>query len=97
MDDAGVSDAELRKGLAFIERVNRWLGYTRATLSHLKQFSRTWEKGETVRIVDLATGSADVPWAILKWADRAGFDVRIVGVDLHPRRPRSPASGGTNG
>jgi SAM-dependent methyltransferase len=84
MDDASVSEAELRVSLAFIERINRWLGYTRATLSHLKRFSRTWRKGETIHIIDLATGSADVPRAILRWATHAGFDVRVVGVDFHP-------------
>src|SRR3712207_8990927 len=40
-------------------------------------------RGERIRIIDLATGSADIPRAILRWADRRGFDVRIVGVDRH--------------
>jgi SAM-dependent methyltransferase len=36
-----------------------------------------------ITIVDFATGSADVPMAILKWAQGRGFDVRIVALDLH--------------
>jgi ubiquinone/menaquinone biosynthesis C-methylase UbiE len=31
--------------------------------------------------LDLATGSADIPRAILSWADRRRLDVRIVGID----------------
>ena len=83
MDDPGADPAVLRSSLRFIRRINFWLGYTRATVGHLKQFSRRWKKGETIRIVDLATGSADVPRAILNWAKKEGWDVRVVGVDRH--------------
>ena len=54
----------LHKSLRYIRRINALLGYTRATLHHLEAFSRSWEAGETIRIVDLATGSADIPRAI---------------------------------
>jgi hypothetical protein len=64
--------------------VNRLFGYTRQTISHLERFSRNWRSEERITIADFATGSADVPRAILGWADQRGFDVRIVGLDLHP-------------
>jgi SAM-dependent methyltransferase len=83
MDDPHADPAVLRDSLRFIRRINFWLGYTRATLSHLQRFSQGWEKGQTIRIVDLATGSADVPRAILAWAEKSGWDVRVVGVDRH--------------
>jgi 2-polyprenyl-3-methyl-5-hydroxy-6-metoxy-1,4-benzoquinol methylase len=83
MDEPGVDPELLRKSLRFIRRINTLLGYTRATLHHLDRFSRNWKPGQTIRIIDLATGSADIPRAILRWADRKGFDVRIVGVDRH--------------
>src|SRR5258708_16474840 len=84
MDTSTADPQLLKSSLRFIRRVNAVLGYTRATISHLERFSRSWKKGYTIRMVDLATGSADVPRAILRWADRRGWDVRIVGVDLHP-------------
>ena len=83
MDAPGVDPEALAKSLRFIRKVNWMLGYTRATLSHMDRFARDWKKGETISILDLATGSADIPIAILKWADARGHDVRIVGVDLH--------------
>ena len=83
IDAPDVDPALLRKGLRYIRRINRLLGYTRATLSHLQRFSRHWKPAETIRIIDLATGSADIPRAILRWAGRRGLDVRVVGVDLH--------------
>ena len=65
------------------------LRYTQSTLSHLERFSRGWKPGETIRILDVATGSGDVPRAILKWAKRKSFDVRVVGIDLHTMTARA--------
>jgi ubiquinone/menaquinone biosynthesis C-methylase UbiE len=83
MDDDDVDPQTLRDSLAFIRRINRMLRYTRATLFHLEQFSKSWKPGETIRLIDFATGSADIPRAILKWADKKGFDIHIVAVDRH--------------
>jgi SAM-dependent methyltransferase len=85
IDAPDADPGQLRRSLSFIRRVNVLFGYTRATLSHFKRFSEGWTPGRTIRILDLATGSADVPKAVLRWASRAGFDVRIVGIDLHAR------------
>lgn len=82
MDDPAADARDLRRSLAYIRRINRLLGYTRSTLSHLGRFSRNWNPGQSVRILDVATGSADLPNAILTWAARRGFDVRVVGIDL---------------
>lgn len=85
MDDPDADPQLLGGALRFLRRVNRLFGYTRATLGHLQRFSRRWRPGERVRILDLGTGSADIPLAILHWADRAGFDVRVVGLDFHAK------------
>ncbi len=89
MDAPDADPGELRRSLAFIQRINRFLGYNRGTLGHLKRFSRRWGPTEKVRILDLATGSADFPLGILRWVDRVNrtrgwhWDVRVAGVDLH--------------
>jgi SAM-dependent methyltransferase len=85
MDAEDVDRGELRRSLAFIRRINALLGYTRATLHHLERFSAGWKPGERVDVVDLATGSADVPLAIVRWGRRSGLDVRVVGVDRHDK------------
>ena len=91
MDAPDADPQLLRDSLVFIRRVNRWLGYTRATLRHLIEFSREWKPGEPIRILDIATGSADIPLAILKWADKTGWDVQVVGADLHPATAQAAA------
>ena len=85
MDEPDADPVLLDKSLAFIRRVNRWLGYTRATLTHLQRFAVRWEPGRTIRILDVATGSADIPRAMLAWARRAGHDVEVTAVDLHEK------------
>jgi ubiquinone/menaquinone biosynthesis C-methylase UbiE len=82
MDAPDADPALVRKSLRFLRRVNRLLGYTRSTIKHLERFSRSWHPAERIRIIDFATGSGDLPRAILKWARRKGFDVHVVGVDL---------------
>jgi SAM-dependent methyltransferase len=83
MDEPDVDPRHLAKSLRFLRRANRAFGYTRAMLGYFDRFSRGWPKGEAIRILDIGTGSADVPRAILAWADRRGFDVRVTGIDLH--------------
>jgi SAM-dependent methyltransferase len=89
MDEPDADPSDLRRSLTFIRRINACLGYTRATLTHLQRFSRTWRKGQRIDLIDLATGSADIPRAILRWADRRGFDVHIVAVDRHTQTVRA--------
>ena len=92
MDEDAADPAELARSLAFIRRVNRLLCYNRATLGHLQRFSRNWAPGRGISIVDLATGSADMPRAILAWAQRHGHDIHIVGLDRHPTTAALAAS-----
>lgn len=84
MDEDSVDPNDLRHALAFIRRVNTSLRYTRSILHHFERFSQNWKAGERIDILDLATGSADIPRAILEWAAARGFDVHIVAVDRHP-------------
>jgi ubiquinone/menaquinone biosynthesis C-methylase UbiE len=83
MDASDADPRELARSLRFIERINWSLGYTRQLIGHLEQASRGWSPGERITIADFATGSADVPAAIVRWSRRRGLDVRIVAFDLH--------------
>ncbi len=84
MDEPGVNRADLAGSLAFIRRVNRYLGGTRAVMGHLRQWSARWSPLDTITILDVATGSADIPLAILQWARQRKLQARIFALDLHP-------------
>lgn len=98
MDEPGVPEGELRGALAYIRGVNRWLGYNRATRGRVGEWVREGGGG-VVTVLDVATGSGDVP----EDAGRAfGDRVRVVGLDLHPvtireARERVPGCGFVRG
>lgn len=84
MDEPDADRAELARSLAFIRRVNARLGGTAALVSSLRRWSRRWPRDRPVTLVDLGTGSADIPAAAVAWARGAGFDLRVTAVDAHP-------------
>ena len=84
MDTEFIAPEELAEILKGLETINKWLGGVRATLWHLKRFSRFWRPGQTIRIIDWGTGGADIPRAIVRWARKRGFHVEILGMDNNP-------------
>ncbi len=83
MDDPNADGRELAQALAFIRLVNRRLGGAAAAIGHLERWTRGWPAQRPIHILDVATGSGDIPIQMLRWADRRGLDARITGVDLH--------------
>lgn len=73
---------ELEGSLADIQLVNRYLGNRRALLKHL---SAKIAENSTITVLDVATGSADLPVAIVDWAREKGISVNITGVDINNR------------
>ena len=84
MDETDIAARDLRSNLRFIRWVNRRLGGTRAVLDYLRAWSVRWpQTAEPIRIVDVATGSADIPEAILAWSARQPRKVEIIALDIH--------------
>src|SRR3954469_20769072 len=92
MDAPDADPVEIERSLRFIRRINRLLRYTQSTIKHLDRFSQSWKPGERITMIDFATGSADVPRAILRWATRRGLDVRITAIDFHAATARLAAA-----
>jgi SAM-dependent methyltransferase len=80
MDRAGNDFKLLRADLCVLEKINRFLGGYRIPLMYLPGFS----KDQSVTILDLGTGAADVPRAIASWARGNNCNVQITGVDSNP-------------
>ncbi len=86
MDDPNASREDLAEALRFLRMTNQRLGGTAAALKRFKAWARAgrWEGASPVRILDVGTGSADIPLAIARWARSAGLALRITAVDRHP-------------
>ena len=80
MDEPGASGADLEQALAELAWINRILGGTQATLSALGQI----DLRARIDILDIGTGAADIPVALVEWGRERGVEVRVVGVDFNP-------------
>jgi len=83
MDDPAADRAELEASLRFIRKINVRLGGAQALVGKLARWSKSWPTDRPVTLLDIATGSADIPLACRRWAQRAGFDLRITAIDRH--------------
>src|SRR6266487_4325454 len=78
MDRPQPVSAELERDLKNLRQLNRWFGSHRI----VRHFVRYWVKpGDNMRIVDLATGSGDVPRLIVDYARKIGAEVEIDAID----------------
>jgi ubiquinone/menaquinone biosynthesis C-methylase UbiE len=83
MDEPGQDPAELGRSLADLRGVNRWLGGYRVVLHHLARLAARHPR-PAYRVLDVATGSADIPLRVAAWARGKGMRMEIVATDLHP-------------
>jgi len=81
MDLPDADPGELARTLRDLAWINRWLGGTRLVRRHLEPFLHG--RGTPVRILDVATGYADIPRAIVRWGRRRGLPVEVEAVDHH--------------
>jgi len=81
MDRDQPVSAELECDLKRIRQLNRWFGSYRLVLD----FVRDWIKpADKLRIVDLATGSGDIPRLIVDYARKISATVEMDALDRQP-------------
>jgi SAM-dependent methyltransferase len=79
--------AELEGSLSDIRKVNRYLGDTRAVLGYLDKLAERMPSAgadRSINVLDVATGSADIPVSIVDWARKKGLNIRVTAVDINP-------------
>jgi 2-polyprenyl-3-methyl-5-hydroxy-6-metoxy-1,4-benzoquinol methylase len=84
MDDPDVDRAELDRALRFLRGLNRRFGGVGALLRELERWAPAWPEQGPVRLLDVGTGSADIPRAVTRWARARGRRVHVTAVDAHP-------------
>lgn len=80
LDRPGNSDADVRESLRDLERLNRHFGGVGTILRHLRRLLHG-NPQTPITILDVATGGADIPRAICRWAGRRGLAVTIEALD----------------
>ncbi|MEP6639602.1 MAG: methyltransferase domain-containing protein [Chloroflexota bacterium] len=77
LDDPGVLAANLRD----LRRVNRWLDGVRLSADAIEALAAHREQ---LTVLDVGTGGADIPVALLERATARGRGLAIVGIDSRP-------------
>jgi Methyltransferase domain len=81
MDRPQPVSTELERDLERLRQLNRWFGSHRL----VSTFMRRWIlPGAQMRIVDLATGSGDIPRLVVDYARKIGAQIEIDAVDQQP-------------
>ncbi len=85
---------EYTGSLADIRKVNRFLGDYRTTLKHFSSLLQAdaGTLARSIRVLDIATGSADIPAAIVRWARKRGLRINVTAVDNNPIAVREAAA-----
>ncbi len=82
MDEPGVDETELEKGLRNLTWLNRAFGGYRIVGHYLRKWFA--QSGASFRILDLATGAGDIPAMILSWGQKRNVSFEIDAIDFHP-------------
>jgi SAM-dependent methyltransferase len=82
MDDPALDPGEHRHALAGLARLNRVSGSAGVLWPAVRDLAR--ELKRAVRVLDVATGSGDVPAGLLDRAGREGIELEVAGCDISP-------------
>lgn len=89
IDGLDPSHTDFRESFTDVARINRYLGGTRAVLSALPPLIAQVPASRPLRVLDIATGSADIPRSLVQAvrAGRYGQDrtIEITALDNHPK------------
>src|SRR5438445_412586 len=87
--DLGAGTPEQRQAsLRDLRRLNRWFGGVSTSWRELARLLHRLE-GKELTLLDLGTGSADVPAALRRLAARHGVRLRAIGLDCKPEHLRA--------
>jgi 2-polyprenyl-3-methyl-5-hydroxy-6-metoxy-1,4-benzoquinol methylase len=81
MDRDQPQSAELERDLQHLRQLNSWFGSYHLVLGFIRSWIRPADK---LRLVDLATGSGDIPRLIVDYARKIGAEVEIDALDRQP-------------
>jgi 2-polyprenyl-3-methyl-5-hydroxy-6-metoxy-1,4-benzoquinol methylase len=84
MDTRPFNRDEARRALGFLAKTNDWFGGVSTILRPLETWSRRWHPGEPVHVLDVGTGGADIPMALVRWARKKGISLRVTALELVP-------------
>jgi len=87
LDLPGLDAEELRNSLRDVGRLNRWFGGTQAVIDEIERIVTKRSLHGAITVLDVGSGGADIPRALVRWGERRGLRVQVVACDWHPQIP----------
>jgi 2-polyprenyl-3-methyl-5-hydroxy-6-metoxy-1,4-benzoquinol methylase len=84
MDGDQYSDQDLHESLQDLRWINRYLGGNAVVIKNLSRLAKE-KKLLRFSILDVATGSGDIPLEIAKWGRQKGLNISILGIDKNSK------------
>ena len=81
IDDPSLPFCEVKRSMQDVALSNRLFGGTQTILHHVSRLLANVPRDKPIRVLDIATGSADIPHALQEWGGRRKRSLTIVGVD----------------
>jgi 2-polyprenyl-3-methyl-5-hydroxy-6-metoxy-1,4-benzoquinol methylase len=81
MLDRPAPRADLSQCLADVARLNALFGGRLITAAHVKRLIAAVPRHRRITVLDVGTGGADIPIALVRWARRSGRQIRVLALD----------------
>ena len=78
LDDPRTEDAVIVTSLRDIARINRVFGGARAAVGRLDEFLARCSRGATLTLLDVGTGTGDIPRAAARRAQARGITLKLI-------------------
>jgi ubiquinone/menaquinone biosynthesis C-methylase UbiE len=92
LDKGDYTPEEYEGCIVELQRVNRWLGDTKALRNSLLRDIEAAE-GQAFSVLDVGAGSGELLRVIAQWADETNRGARLVGLELNERSAREIVEG----
>jgi 2-polyprenyl-3-methyl-5-hydroxy-6-metoxy-1,4-benzoquinol methylase len=84
MDTLALPPMVADRTLRFLEMTNRRFGGTAVVLRHLDRYTAGWPAGRVLTVLDVGTGAADIPRALVAWATARRVSMQVTAIDMAP-------------
>jgi hypothetical protein len=85
LDSPCVDHLFAERSYRFMRWVNRFLGGCRIVRRYLATESASAPRGRPLRVLDMGSGSCDIPLLVSRWATRRGCDIEFTCLDVLPQ------------
>ncbi len=73
---------EMRSALRFLGITNRFFDGSAVIVRHFESWSRAWNPQQPIRVLDVGTGGAEIPIAVVRWARERNLRMHVTAIDL---------------